>query len=384
MPTNRCLPTGTFCAIVWAGVSTVSFGKGAPTVLPVPADPLELVTGPVQPVQPQDRQGVLQLLQRARDRFTLRSAQEGYDLKINFTVDSGGQTNYDGSWEMEDINLPEKGLHWTAKSATGYMVSRISLPSGIYSEETANSIPLRLQEARGLLNHPLPSLDYANRGSIRTSTATFRGATVTCLLLSRLQNPTNPALGRGWDEAEECIDPQSGLLQVHSEAPGRYVVYDYSNGFRLGDHLLPRSVTVTEAARIVSRISVEGLTPITNADPNLFVVSNAMKATGAATAIGGAATASGAATVIGGAERISRVHGPKKPTSGMKLRAVCVFGVITPTGQLVEAHSLQPSDPASNAALMDAEGIDFSPLVALGAPPEQRFVFVIEKFLSKR
>jgi len=359
------------CAIVWAGAA--AFGKDLPTVLPVPPDPLELVTGPVQihPVQPQDRQGALQLLERARDQFALRSAKQGYDLKINFTVDSGGQTNYDGAWEMEDSSIPEKGLHWTAKSASGYTVTRLSLTAGIFSEGTANSIPLRLQEARGLLNHPLPSLDYANRGSIRTSTASFRGATVTCLLLSRLQNPTNPPLGRGWDEAEECIDPQTGRLQVHSEVPGRYVVYDYSNGFSLADRILPRSITVTEAGRVVSRISVESLTPITAADPNLFVIAGAMQAAGAAVS-------------IGGAERISRVHRPKKLTSGMALRAVCIFGVLTPTGQLAEAHSLQPSDPASNAALLDAEAIDFSPLAAPGAPPEQRFVFVIEKFLAKR
>jgi hypothetical protein len=356
------------CAIVCAGASALSFGENAPTVLPVPSDPLELVTGPVQP---QNRQGALQLLERARDQFGLRSAQEGYDLKVNFTVDSGGQTNYDGAWEMEDISVPEKGLHWTAKAASGYTLTRLSLTTGIFSEGTATSIPLRLQEARGLLNHPLPSQDYANRGSIRSATATFRGAAVTCLLLSRLQNPANPPLGRGWDEAEECIDPQTGRLQVHSEVPGRYVVYDYSNGFSLGGHMLPRNITVTQAARVVSRISVESLTPITTADPSLFVITGAMQAAGAAVS-------------IEGAERISRVHRPKKLTSGMALRAVCIFGVLTPTGQLVEAHSLQPSDPASNAALMDAEAIDFSPLASRGALPQQRFVFVIEKFLSKR
>lgn len=371
MPTNKGLPAGMLCAIVWAGVAAASFGENAPIVLPIPSDPLELVTGPIQPVQPQDRQAALQLLERARDQFAWRGAKQGYDLKVNFTVDSGGQTNYDGAWEMEDISIPEKGLHWTAKSATGYTVNRLSLTVGIFSEGTASAIPLRLQEARGLLNHPLPSADYANRGSIRSATAAFHGTAVTCLLLSRLQNPANPPLGRGWDEAEECIDPQSGRLEVHSEAPGRYVVYDYANGFPLGDHLLPASITVTEAARVVSRISVQSLTPLATAHPDLFVITGAMQTAGAAVS-------------IVGSERLSRVHQPKKLTTGMTLRAVCIFGVLTPTGQLVEAHSLQPADPASNAALMDAEGIDFSPLTPAGAAPQQRFVFVIEKFLSKR
>ena len=67
------------------------------------------------------------------------------------------------------------------------------------------------------------------RDRFEPSTATFHGATLTCVLLSRSRNSANPALGRGWEETEECIDPQSGLLQVHSEVPGRYAVYDYSD-----------------------------------------------------------------------------------------------------------------------------------------------------------
>jgi hypothetical protein len=57
--------------------------------------------------------------------------------------------------------------------------------------------------------------------------------------------------------------------------------------------------------------------------------------------------------------------------------------MVTSTGQLVEAHSLQPSDPNSQAAVEDAKRIDFSPLTAAGVAPEQHFVFVIEKFTSQ-
>jgi hypothetical protein len=61
---------------------------------------------------------------------------------------------------------------------------------------------------------------------------------------------------------------------------------------------------------------------------------------------------------------------------------VVIFGLVTPAGRLAEAHSLQPADPNSDAALHDAESIDFSPSIRVGAPPQQHFVFVIEKFLS--
>ena len=299
----------------------------------------------------------------------MRSAGQPYDLKIAFTVDSGGQTNYDGAWEMEDQFAPRQGLRWTAKAASGYTLTRISAAGKMYGEGTASAVPLRLHEARGVLLDPIESPALANRGSIRTSQATFRGAAVTCILLSRSRNVANPALGRGWEEAEECIDPQSGLLQVHSEVPGRYAVYDYSNAPQLGGHVLPRNVTVLEGGRIVSKISVVGLQGITTVDASLFVPSEGMKANGAATA-------------IASATKITRVQGQGPFTAAMVVRPVCVFGMVTPTGQLVEAHSLQPTDRNSQAAVEDARQIDFSPLIPAGSRPEQHFVFVIEKFVS--
>ena len=66
----------------------------------------------------------------------------------------------------------------------------------------------------------------------------------------------------------------------------------------------------------------------------------------------------------------------------MTVRPVCVFGMVTATGQLVEAHSLQPTDPNSVAAVEDAQQINFSSSTPPGAPPRQHLVFVLEKFVS--
>jgi hypothetical protein len=351
------------------GLSLPCLAQNSPRVLPVPADPLELVTGPVETAQ--DRYGLLQLLQHAHENFALRGSEKAYDLKVKFTVDSLGQTNYDGSWEMEDVNVPGRGLHWTAKSNSGYAVDRISIGEGIYAKATTKMIPLRLHEVRGLLNDPLPSASYAGRGSIRVATVSLNGAGLTCLLLSHSQNPAIPASGRAWEEAEECIDPQTGLLQIHSEVPGLYAVYDYSNPFQLGAHVLPRSITVSEAGRIISRISVESATPVNEIDQSRFVPNAELRAEGSA--IG-----------IKTAERLIRVHRPANSSSATVLRAVCVFGVVSPAGQLVEAHSLQPSDPNSQAAVRDAMNINFSAKTPQATGPEQHFVFVIEKFFTKQ
>jgi hypothetical protein len=161
------------------------------------------------------------------------------------------------------------------------------------------------------------------------------------------------------------------LLQVHSEAPGRYALYDYSSAPQLNGRTLPRSVTITEAGRVVSKISVESLQSFTASDPALFIPTAAMKAKGQAVA-------------MTSATKLSRVQGQGPFTSGATLRPVCVFGIVTPTGNLVEAHALQPSDPNSQAAVEDAKKIDFSPLTPAGAPPSQHFVYVIEKFIIQQ
>lgn len=371
MRSTLCVARRICWLMVGSSLPFVSFGQNAPKIAPVPADPLELVTGPVQAAGKRaPREPLLQLLARARSNFNLRTGEAAYDLKVAFTADSLGRTDYDGSWELEEIYVPDSGLHWTAKAAAGYSTTRVSLREGTYGEEgTASVIPLRLAEARGLLLDPLPSPAYADRGSIRSATATFQGVALTCLLLARSAHAANPAVGRGWEENEECIDPQSGLLRIYSEAPGRYALYDYSNAPQFRGRVLPRTVTVKEAGRIVSKISVDKIDEISQADPKLFTPTDSMKTHQQTTA-------------IAAATKIARIQGQGPFTAAMTLRPVCVFGVVTPSGQLVEAHSLQPLDPNSDAAVEDAKKIDFSPSRPAEAPPQQHFVFVIENFIS--
>ena len=356
--------------VAWGCLPVTAFAQVAPRILPVPRAPLELATGPVLAANTQaSREAALQLLARARSSFALRSARQGYDLKVSFTVDSLGQTNYDGAWQMEDLFAPGLGHRWTATAASGYTTTSVAAHGEIYQDGTASAVPLRLLEARGVLFDPIQSPAYADRGSIRTSSTTFHGESVECLLMSRSRRGVSPATGRDWEETEDCIDPQSGLLQMHSEVPGRYAVYDYSNAPQFGGLTLPRTVTITEAGRIVSKISVDSLGALSAPDPGLFVPSDAMKANGPAVA-------------MTSATKVSRFPVQVAATSAVTLSPVWVFGMITSTGHLVEAHALQPSDPNSQAAVEDAGKIDFSMQTPAGAPPRQHFVFVIEKFVS--
>jgi hypothetical protein len=359
---------GMLWSIAAGGLSLAAFGQNALRIAAVPVDSLELATGQIQVADtPVSRDAAIQLLARARNNYALRAAGQGYHLKVSFTVNSAGQTDYDGAWEMEDVSDPIQGLRWTAKAAAGYSTTQISSHQMFWG--AGNTIPLRLHEARAAIFGPLPAESNVNADLIRTSTATFHGAQVTCVLLSGSGNPATATPGRRWEETEECIDPQSGLLQVHSQAPGRYYAYDYSNGPQLGGHVLPKKVTVTEGGRVVSEISVDSLQRLASADPSLFVPTEQMKAGGAAVA-------------MAGAQKISRFAGRGPFAAGATAQPVCVFGLVTASGQLVEAHSLQPSDPNSQAAVEAAKQMKFAPATPPGARPSQHFVFIIEKFVQ--
>ena len=348
-------------------------GHSASKIAPVPSDPLELATGDVQSADtPTSRQAALDLLGRAQENYALRAAGRSYDLKSTFSVNSGGETEYDGAWQMEDTFDPQQGLHWTATATGGYTITEISAHGNLYADGTLDHIPLRLHEARAALFAAIPPAAALKRAVIRTSTAVFQGAQVTCILVSPPKHASVATPGRSWEETEDCIDQQSGLLKLHSQVPGRYYAYDYSNALQFAGHTFPGKVVVTEGGKTVSDISIERLEPLFMVDPSLFTPTAEMNRRGRAIA-------------MAGAQKIWRVvQNPSAPV-GAAAHAVCVFGLITPSGQLVEAHSLQPSDPYSQAAIEEAKAMTFSrPSMPgqLGTLPRQHFVFIIEKFVS--
>ena len=338
-----------------------------PRTAPIPRDPLEMVTGPIQLLDtPETQRSAVEALVRARSNESLKAAGLGYDLKLSFTVSSGGQTEYDGDWQMEEIYIPRQGTHWTAKSTAGYATTQIQVDNKYYGDAPGSTIPLRLHEARAALFGAIAT--PSTQASIRTSMATDNGVELTCYLHEASSIVLTATPGRRWDEAEDCIDPQTGLLQVHSVVPGRYYAYNYTNAPRLGDRVLPREVTVTEAGKVVSVIRVDSLTELATADANLFVPTAEMMAKGESIAMTGSVT-------------LSLFPAGSAPGPDANIQPVCVFGVVSPAGQIVEAHSLQPSDPNSRAAVDFAKATHYSPSDPAGRPA-QHFVFLIEKFAA--
>jgi hypothetical protein len=148
--------------------------------------------------------------------------------------------------------------------------------------------------------------------------------------------------------------------------PGRSYTYDYSKAVEFSGHTLPGTITIHEAGRVVSVITVESLTSPTDIDPALFRPTEAMRT-------------KGQPVVLGGAQKLVRTLAGEPASITTPGDTVCVFGVVTAGGQLMEAHSLQPANPHSAAAIEAARKLTFPNPAQAGQPAQQFFVFVLEK-----
>jgi hypothetical protein len=334
------------------------------TAVPIPKDPLELVTGNAENVEsPEARQAAIDLLKRARTNQVLRGNGHGYDLKVSFKVESGGQTLYDGAWEMEDLFLARLGLRWTAHATAGYRTTQIAA-KGLNFGEGTGTLPLRLEEVRAVLFGAVTNTP--DRLKFRRAMAMYNGVQVTCYLTEGTVSVPTAGSGRRWDEAEECIDPQTGLLHVHSPVPGRYYAYDYTDALTLGNRVVPREVTVAEGGKAVTVVHVDSLTEISTADASLFEPTKEM--TWATT------------TQEAGKQAVFPGKGTLPPDA--IIHPVCVMGIATASGQLTEIHSMQPSDPNSQAAVAFAKTLPFRTPVTPAGGAEQHFEFIIVKFVA--
>lgn len=339
-----------------------AFCQGSSRLVSIPRSSSRFSTGPIQLVStPEDRDTLLRLLAQARENYRLHDAGRAYRLKVSFTADSGGAAQYDGPWEMEEVFAPGLGLRWAATSAAGYATTRLDVNGMSYAEGTSDTIPLSLHEARGALLGPLES---PAAKVIRTSIAEVDGVPLTCVLLSVPTASGASESERSMEESEDCLDASSGLLRTHSLVPGRYAVYDYAGGPRFYGHVLPRTLTIIEAGRPVIKLRVDSLEGLADPNPALFVPTASMKA-------------GAPATEMAGVIRIPlQLDAFDSGAANSKLPPLAVFGLLTSAGQIIGAHSLQPSDPASEAAVEAAAGLNFPSASRSGAPEQHEVILI--------
>jgi len=346
-----------FLWLIGVAANVLSAGQLG-SVAPVPANPWEPAASGVRTVTShEERAQLIQLLDRARGFYSLNTAGVPYHLKTSFTVSSNGTTQFDGDWQMDMTHAPGLGTLITAETAN-YSVRHLRAGNIVY-QSPQGSMPLRLHEAIGHLLGSMESTSWTERDLIRTVQADVSGMSATCILLAGAhQTREAGAPGRLWEEREECIDPQTGHLILHSPSPGLTILYDFAGSRHFHGKELPRKMTVMENGAIVMTEQVETLEDLPTLDASLFTPTAAMQPGG---------------TVMG--SRFTMPLWIGRPTVPAN-QAVMVFGLLNPDGSISEAHALEASDPRLvEAAVNLVSQLKLHIPVAPGANVEQREFF---------
>ena len=332
MPASRRL----FSLLLIVVSSLFSFAQASKPVAPLPTDSLELATGATMMIDtPENRTLVLGLLERARQNGSELYATGGpaFSLKVSFTV--SGEGRYTGSGEMDETHYSRGLWRWSAR--LGDYTQRRVFQNGIaYDEKTPGPIPLRLQMVREAV---LWSMYHVRPGAgMRMASAKWNGMDVMCALLST-STGFSATPGRRWEESEYCVDTKAGLLRIHSEAPGIYVTYDYSDALHFHERVLARQITIIEDGNPVVQIHVDSIEDPGAPDAGLFVPTKQMMA-------------QGPGIVLRGPIRLTEFA----PSSSAYARVVIIHAAIDHEGRVVEAEALQNSDSnLSDAALAVVE-----------------------------
>ena len=226
-------------------------------VAPIPADPHELVTGPAQvPGTPAERATVLNLLERARQNADMHIAGSApFILKAQFTAT--GNVQFTGPGELTETWINGRNWRWTANLGD-YAQVRNSHNGRISDEQPVSTIPMRVQMLRSAIFNPVHAVPAGT--GLRTANAQMNGSRVTCLLSTERGGQLPAGHPRFWEEREYCVENDSGLLQVYSEAPGVYVEYGYGQHQQFHGRTVPDQITVYMAGSpvIEAHISMTG------------------------------------------------------------------------------------------------------------------------------
>ncbi len=306
------------------------FAQTAAQLAPVPSDPLELASGAVQIADSSDKRGaILALLERARQNNNLHApGAAAYNLKISFQASGSA---YSGAGQIEELWASGRKWRWTARLGD-YSQTRVFYQGAAYDVNPHLFMPLRMQMVRGAIFWPVTS---RAGDAIRFTQANWRGAEVTCALISR--GPPSTAAGRQWREEEFCVDPKSGLLQTYSQAPGIYAAYDYANALQFHGSTMARQIAIVENGATVVQIQIENLQDLGTIVDSDFTPTPDMQAPG---------------TMIQTGMRFPLLARSPAAAPGA-IDPVIVHAAIDPGGRVLEAEALQTSNAALTQAALE-------------------------------
>ena len=303
---------------------------------PPPSDPHEMVTRQPRILsKPAERSAAIDLLERARQNYYLRDIDTPCTLKASFTTN--GTSQFEGEGTMDEYEASgQSQWRWVAQLQDSLII-RIGTDGHVYGTNASEPVPLRVQMLRSALHWPI--VRRAGGSMIREAEVEHDGVPVTCLLLSG-SVPQNPA-PRSWVESEYCIDPATGRLEMWSDAPGIYVLYDYNGSQEFHGHTLPRQISIFEEGRLALHAQVESLEDARELDPSLF------KPTPEMTEAGGSFT-------LSGPERFPMRVDPSDGPTSTYFQSVIVHATLdAQDGSVLDAETLQNTDPNLSRAAME-------------------------------
>jgi hypothetical protein len=343
-------------------LASYAYSQSAPKVAQLPYDPLELATGPtVVPDTPEKRALVLNLLERARQNSAMHTPGTApFTLKASFN--STGDSKNTGYGEVEETWLNGQTWRWSARLGD-YSQLRIFYEGAAYDDKPKGYIPLRLQMVRNAVFWPVignfaPTL-------LRMATTSFQGTDLACMLISGGGNDATPTPGRRWEENEFCIDPKSGLLRTHSEAPGIYAIYEYEGALQFHGRTIPRQISVVEGGETVLQIHIDSIEDA-NHDPNQFVPTRKM-------------LAGGPGAIMVGPFRFPEFVPAPAGYNG-QVQPVIVHAILDTKGKVLDAEVVQSSNPSLTATALDVVWHSTHPAWQVGERPLQREAFINVKF----
>lgn len=238
-----------FAVVANQGVKAQNPRVSTVAATPSPADPHDPVTGGVQvPATPAAHAATLYLLERARQNsLTHNAGMQPYRFTMSFTA--GGNVANTGSGELTEAWLNGRTWRWTA-SIGNVSVVRIASNGRLSENAHVEAIPTR---AHMLRNEIFWALDqYAAKAQLRTASVQWNGKPATCILASGIPGSAAQSQTRLWQEEEYCVDNDSGLLVVHSIAPGTFATFSYAANQQFHGRTMPDRITIYVGGSLVA------------------------------------------------------------------------------------------------------------------------------------
>jgi len=303
---------------------------------PMPATANEPVTGGVQPASaPNDHAAAVYLLERARQNsLTHNPGMQPFHFAASFTA--AGTSTETGSGELTEIWRNGQSWRWTATLGNTSLV-RVSSRGQLFESNHAATLPMRAHMLRNEIFWATEG--YTARAQLRTSKIQWNGREATCVLASGVTGPATQATGRLWQEEEYCIDNASGLLMIHSVAPGTYAIFGYNTNQQFHGRTLPDRITIYVNGSL--------------ADEALFRIADLAPQDEAALVPGPEMTATPRPVPIEGPVRRPLAGSQQNLAGGGAVQSVMVHAQVNAQGHVTSEELSATGDPSLTRAALD-------------------------------